>query len=188
MWTRLSYALIWLTPALLPLPVWKLRTLARHFKPAELAYRIRQKIGGFYIGQSAQFKDKPLFPHGYNGIHISGGASIGSRCVIFQQVTIGSDSLVDSKRFGSPRIGDACYIGAGARIIGSVSIGDNCRIGANAVVHRDVPDNCTVVSGGGMRVIQHDFPLDNRMINWGGSSYQYWNGSRWIPMPTAPEH
>lgn len=78
---------------------------------------------------------------------------IGANCVIFQQVTIGSNTLSDTKSAGAPVIGDNCYIGAGAKIIGNVTIGNNCRIGANAVVTKDVPDNSTVISGE-MRIIK----------------------------------
>ncbi len=86
-----------------------------------------------------------VLPHGASGIFISRGAVIGSNCVIFQQVTIGSNTLADSKNYGTPIIKDNVYIGAGAKIIGSCTIGNNCRIGANVVVTKDVPDNTTVV-------------------------------------------
>jgi serine O-acetyltransferase len=87
------------------------------------------------------------FVHGIYGIFISGGAVIGKNCILFQQVTIGSNMLIDSKGFGSPVIGDNCLIGAGAKIIGNVKIGNNCRIGANAVVTTDLPDNSVCVAG-----------------------------------------
>lgn len=67
--------------------------------------------------------------------------------MIFQQVTIGSNRTLGSKHWGTPIIGDNCYIGTGAKIIGNVKIEDNCRIGANAVVTKDVPSNSTVVLG-----------------------------------------
>lgn len=86
-----------------------------------------------------------IFPHGLNGIFISVGAKIGNNCVIFQQVTIGSNTLKNSKRLGSPIIGNNVYIGAGAKIIGNITIGNNVRIGANCVVVNDIPDNATVV-------------------------------------------
>lgn len=63
--------------------------------------------------------------------------------MIYQQVTIGSNDLQNSRR--APTIGNNCLIGAGAKIIGNVHIGDNVRIGANAIVVDDVPDNCTIV-------------------------------------------
>ena len=85
------------------------------------------------------------FVHGTYGIFISGGARIGANCIIYQQVTIGSNMLIDSKGLGSPKIGDNCLIGAGAKIIGNVIIGNNCRIGANSVVTKDLPDNSVIV-------------------------------------------
>lgn len=87
-----------------------------------------------------------VFPHGITGIFISSGAQIGLNCVIFHQVTIGSNTLKNSKQYGAPRIGDNVYIGTGAKIIGNVYIGNNVRIGANAVVVTDIPDNATVVN------------------------------------------
>lgn len=95
------------------------------------------------------------------GIFVSGDAVIGDNCIIFQQVTIGSVMLPDGGRRGAPVIGDNVYIGAGAKVIGAIRVGNNVRIGANAVVHKDVPDNCVVVSGG-QRVVQREEPLDNR--------------------------
>ena len=106
--------------------------------------RALQKCGAS-IPTTTKFDDRPLFPHGLYGIFISAGAKIGNNCVIFHQVTIGSNTLESSKKPGSPIIGNNCYIGTGAKIIGNVRIGNNVRIGANCIVTEDVPDNCTVV-------------------------------------------
>lgn len=92
-----------------------------------------------------EIKGPVNFPHGTYGIFISGGAVIGENCTIYQQVTIGSNMLIDSKGLGSPIIGNNCLIGAGAKIIGNIKIGDNCRIGANAVVAKDLSDNSVIV-------------------------------------------
>ena len=100
-----------------------------------------------YLPFDVEIKGPINFIHGVYGIFISGGAHIGENCIIFQQVTIGSNMLIDSKGFGSPTIGDNCLIGAGAKIIGKVKIGNNCRIGANAVVTTDMPDNSVCVMG-----------------------------------------
>ena len=86
-----------------------------------------------------------VLPHGGNGIFISRGACIGENCTIFQQVTIGSNTLKESKNKGVPVIGNNVYIGAGAKIIGNVIVGDNVRIGANAIVTLDIHSNATVV-------------------------------------------
>ena len=57
------------------------------------------------ISPSADFSDIPTFPHGYHGFFISSGAKIGKSCVIFQQVTIGSNLSVGSPGVGFPIIG-----------------------------------------------------------------------------------
>lgn len=54
--------------------------------------------------------------------------------------------LVPKDSGGSPTIGNNVMIGAGAKVLGDCKIGDGCIIGANAVVTKDVPANCTVVS------------------------------------------
>ncbi len=105
-------------------------------------------------------------PHGLAGIFISYGANIGEGCTIFHQVTIGSNTLADSRGCGAPTIGKNVYIGAGAKIIGAVTVGDGARIGANAVVTFDVPANATVVLQS-PKVIVHDGPRDNTFIPWG---------------------
>ena len=64
-------------------------------------------------------------PHGLSGIFISKGAVIGEGCTLFQQVTVGSNTLQGSARYGAPVIGKNVYIGAGAKIIGRVTVGDN---------------------------------------------------------------
>lgn len=123
-----------------------------------------------------KIKSEPCFPHGPKGIFISGDASIGYNCVIFHQVTIGSNMLSGTKRYGAPRIGDNVYIGTGAKLIGAVTVGNNVRIGANCVVYKDVPDNTVVVSSE-QRNIEKTFVLDNRFfINSKGSKKYFDNG------------
>lgn len=112
---------------------------------AKLLYRsLINRYNGF-IPLSVEFANKPVFPHGIRGVFISSRAKIGNNCVIFQQVTIGSNNLSDAKRKGAPIIGDNVYIGCVAKIIGNIKIGNNVRIGANCVVCEDIPDNSTVV-------------------------------------------
>lgn len=100
-------------------------------------------------------------------IFISRRACIGSNCVIFQQVTIGLNTLPDSKGTGAPTIGDNCYIDAGAKIIGNIRVDNNVKVGANAVVYTDVPDNSVVLSGEQKTVVR-DLTLDNRFYSYHG--------------------
>jgi serine O-acetyltransferase len=122
-------------------------------------YEKKLQKSGSWIGYRAIFAEEPVFPHGIQGIFISHGAKIGAKCVIFHQVTIGSNAIQGHPRYGSPEIGDACYIGTGAKIIGNVKLGNNVRVGANCVVVKDVPDNCVVVAQS-PRIIQKE-NIDN---------------------------
>jgi len=110
---------------------------------------------GCWIGYDAEFAGEPCFPHGLYGVFVSGGARIGRNAVIFHQVTIGSNTLRDSDRTGSPVIGDNVYIGPGAKIVGKVQIGSDVAIGANCVVTKDIPDHSVVVGIPG-RVISQE--------------------------------
>lgn len=95
---------------------------------------------GGYIGPDALILGVPSLPHGLHGIFISRYAQVGEGCRIYQNVTIGE---VNRR---APVIGDNCLIGAGAVIVGDIRIGRDVKIGAGAVVCRNVPDGCTVVS------------------------------------------
>jgi serine O-acetyltransferase len=136
---------------------------------------------GSWISENAHFESAPCFPHGIYGIFISGGVSIGSNCIIFQQVTIGSNTLIDSSGLGAPVISGNCYIGAGAKVIGEVKVGRNVRIGANAVVVRDVPDN-SIVTSGEQRVITKDDPLNNRFYHKYKDQWRYFDNGTWLPV------
>lgn len=150
---------------------WRLREKAINtpFRPLRLWYCLRhqrylEKFGGS-IGLQTQFAGVPVFPHGFQGVFISEGATIGENCVIFHQVTIGSNTLSDSDGAGSPTIGDNVYIGCGAKIIGNVRVGNHVRIGANCVVTKDVPDNATVVAAA-PRIILHETPRNNGYVEF----------------------
>lgn len=117
---------------------------------------------GSYIGLGARFDGPPTFPHGPLGVFVSNKAHVGRDCVIFHQVTIGSNNLADSDGRGAPTIGDGCLLGAGAKVIGAVVVGANVRVGANCVVVKDVPAHAVVVAQPA-RVIQKD-ALDNRFV------------------------
>lgn len=143
-------------------------------------YGLYQYENGSSVAWNSNFLGTPCFPHGMKSIFISGGASIGRNCVVFQQVTIGSNTLPDSKGGGAPVIGDNCYIGAGAKIIGNVKVGNNVRIAANAVVYLDVPDNCVVLSGE-QKTVLRETALDNRFYSYQGK-WVYFDDGKWVPV------
>ena len=114
---------------------------------------------GSYVGIGSRIAGRPYFPHGCVGVFISNDAVIGKDAVIFQQVTIGSNTLPGTRRPGSPTIGDGAYIGAGAKLIGGITVGDCCRVGANAVVYEDMPSHSVALCAP-TRIVQKE-NLDN---------------------------
>ncbi len=189
----MSFAARALTPAALGFyklrygSIWKIREKMREkcVKDGKLdagkmlsrAYEYYFDKHGSYIGGLAEFANEPCFPHGIAGIFISNEARIGKDAVIYQQVTIGSNGLIDAKNPGAPKLGDRVYIGAGAKIIGGITVGDNCRIGAGAVVYSDMPENSVAVCAP-TRIIQRDEPMDNRYVHrmYNGRSRIYEDG------------
>lgn len=136
-------------------------------KMAKILYESYQYENSSSIAWNSKFSSEPCLPHGIKGIFISGGAKIGHNCVIFQQVTIGSITLPDSKNKGAPLIGDNVYIGAGAKIVGNITVGDNVRIGANTVITKNVPANSVVISSK-QEIIHKKTILDNRFYSYRG--------------------
>ena len=145
---------------------WDIRQKAKTSKKYAKIHEKKVQQSCAFLPLSVQFDGPPCFPHGLNGIFISSSAKIGKNCTIFHQVTIGSNTLLDSANHGSPTIGDNVFIGCGAKIIGNVHIGNNVRIGANCVVVDDIPDNCTVVLEK-PRILIKQAQRDNRFVTMG---------------------
>ena len=99
-----------------------------------IQHRFWSVVTGADIPLNCQIGGGLLLPHP-NGVVIHPAASIGSNCLIFQQVTIVAGVKIDGH----------VDIGAGAKIIRPVSIGAHAKIGANAVVLHDVPAGATAV-------------------------------------------
>jgi len=80
----------------------------------------------------------------YGTIVVNGNSKIGKNCRIHVCVNIGS---LAGEAYASPKIGDNCYIGPGAKLFGDIYIGDNTAIGANAVVNKSFPDGNVTIGG-----------------------------------------
>ncbi len=130
-------------------PLYKLglRFLARFFSNVFRFFTSIEIHPGAKIG-------KPFFiDHGI-GTVIGETTEIGSSCVLYHHVTLGSTGKEKGKRH--PTIGNNVMIGAGAIILGSKSVGDNVNIGAGSViVDCNIPPNCTVI-GNPFKIIYSD--------------------------------
>jgi len=80
------------------------------------------------------------FPHPF-GLVIGGDTIIGSKCVIFNDITFGKK--YPGTKDGMPIISDKVMIGVGSRLLGAINIGSRSVIGANSVVLKDIPSNST---------------------------------------------
>lgn len=104
------------------------------YAPALVFSRILSLVFGCSAPFSCALGRRVIFPHGLQGIFISGKAEVGDDCTIMHQVTIGSNFLPGKSDSLAPSIGRNTFIGVGAKIIGGISIGDNVKVGANALV------------------------------------------------------
>ena len=111
-------------------------------KIAVIRHRFWSIVTGCDLPINTQIGGGLLMPHP-NGIVIHPNCRIGPNCLIFQQVTLGSNEA--GMRSGVPTLGGSVDVGAGAKILGPINIGDHAVIGANAVVLTDVPANAIAV-------------------------------------------
>ena len=118
-------------------------------KIAVMRHRFWSVVTGCDLPINTKIGGGLLMPHP-NGIVVHPLCEIGPNCLIFQQVTLGSNGSITGS--GVPTLGGHVDVGAGAKILGPIMVGDNAVIGANAVVLTDVPAN-TVAVGIPSRVI-----------------------------------
>lgn len=106
-----------------------------------LVWYIAMMRHGCDIDPAARIGPGLQIPHP-TGIVVGGDVTIGARCTILQNVTLGRGRRENP---GSPVIGDGVEIGCGACVLGPITIGTGAIIGANSVVVRDVPAGAIAV-------------------------------------------
>ncbi|MGL4694367.1 acyltransferase [Enterococcus larvae] len=92
----------------------------------------------------------------------AGGIIIGNDVIMGQNVRfhaqnhVFEDTTIPIRKQGTEelgiKVGNDCWIGAGAVILDGITIGNGCVIGANTLVNKIVPDNAIVV-GNPMRIV-----------------------------------
>lgn len=100
---------------------------------------------GIELNRSVAIGRDVLIAH-QGGVVIHRYATIGDRCLIHQNVTIGNAGRGISES-DAPVIGDDVELGVGAVILGGVTIGDGVSVGANVVIYTDLEPGTTVVHG-----------------------------------------
>ena len=120
-------------------------------KPKRVIKYLRKlgaKIGdNCTISSVSMLGSEPYLVEIGNNVFFSGSSSqiITHDGAIMQLFHMG---ITDKKYdyFGKVKIGNNCFIGAGAKILKNVTIGNDCIIGAGAIVTKNVP-NGSVVAG-----------------------------------------
>lgn len=115
--------------------------------------RLVKMLTGIEVHHSAECGPGLYFAH-LGSVIIAMNCKLGHSCSIHQEVTLGGAGY-DNETNGFPVLGNAVYVGAGAKILGGVNIGSDVLIGANAVVVKDIPDHSTA-AGIPARVINHN--------------------------------
>jgi serine O-acetyltransferase len=110
---------------------------------ARLCSEIGRWITGIEIHPGARIGKRLVIDHGM-GVVIGETAEIGDDCIIFHGVTLGGTKFESLKRH--PTLGNKVLIGAGAKILGPIKVGNEAKVGANAVVFKDIPERCVVLS------------------------------------------
>lgn len=113
--------------------------------PEYLGKFVSQTFLNCYIWKEATIDWGFKIYHG-SGITINEWAIVGKNCLFMNQTTIGATG-----DFQIPTLGDAVFLGVGARVLGDINVGNRVEIGANAVVTKDIPDDVHVV--GANRII-----------------------------------
>lgn len=101
---------------------------------SKLLYLLYPPMKPLYITSKSIGKGLVMY-HGFSTIIYA--KSLGERCTVYQQVTIGKTTDI-------PTIGNNVTICPGAKVIGGINIGDNVIIGAGSIVTKDIPANCVV--------------------------------------------
>jgi serine O-acetyltransferase len=100
---------------------------------ANKLYRLNYLLHGSSIPARARIGRDSTFAYGGIGVVIHEGATLGARCNIGANVTVGGTAS------GVPIIEDDCYLSTGCKILGNIRIGKCSVIGAGAIVVKSIP-------------------------------------------------
>lgn len=103
---------------------------------------LNKLLNGMFYSYKCALPNIFLFGHPVGTI--IGNAVYSDFLVIFQNVTINTDTDPDGKP--APVLGRGLFLAAGAKIIGNKSVGDRVSIGVDALVHQEtIPDDSVVI-------------------------------------------
>jgi serine acetyltransferase len=122
----------------------------------QLVSRLIRHLYGAEIHWDAQIAEGVCFIHG-TGLVISHAATIGPRCILFQNVTLGESIDPVTREVGGPTLEADVHVGPGAVLIGPIVIGAGSKIMANAVIDRSIPPR-SIVRSPAVEVVERNNP------------------------------
>ena len=108
--------------------------------------------GAIYVGDNTIFSNNVMVITGRHMFKDGKRASLDPK--LSRRYRGGGPEEVPETGFDI-RIGNGCWIAAGAIISGGVTIGKNVIIGANSFVNKDLPDNCFAAGNPAKVISQH---------------------------------
>lgn len=111
----------------------------------QLVSRAVRFLYGADIHWNASIAEGVVVVHGM-GICISPSASVGTGCILMQNVTLGEGRDAMTGATGGPKLGERVHVGPGATIVGPVAIGNDTKIMASCVVGESVDEGSIVES------------------------------------------
>ena len=103
--------------------------------------RLIRHVYGADIHWKAKIDPGVAIVHGC-GLIISHAATVGTGCILFQNVTLGESIDSETRVVGGPTLGRDVHVGPGATIIGPITVGDRTKIMAGAILTKSVaPDS-----------------------------------------------
>ena len=107
---------------------------SKYFKLISFCYQFSlAKKYGIFISKTTEIQCGLHLPHP-NGIVLGSAVKIGKNCTIYQQVTVGSKRVGDSKKNLQPIIKENVYLFSGSKVIGDIVLECNTHVAANAVL------------------------------------------------------
>jgi serine O-acetyltransferase len=110
----------------------------------QLAARALSEIARFLTGveihPAATIGRRLFIDHGH-GVVIGETADIGDDVLMYHGVTLGGNSMRQSKRH--PTVEDCATLGAKATLLGDIAIGEGATVGAGSVVTESIPPGAT---------------------------------------------
>lgn len=112
---------------------------------AMLLSRAIRHVYGAEMHWAAAVEPGIVIVHG-NGLVVSRAASVGPRCQLSQNVTLGLSSGSGDRPGGAPHLVADVHVSPGAVLLGPIEVGPNCKVGPNAVVMSDVAPDTVVLA------------------------------------------